>query len=58
MADFVQNAEVKSAVRTLTTPIEDVTTFNTIVQFLIADNPFGGVAYMSAGEDHPAVEKT
>jgi hypothetical protein len=58
MADFVQNAEVKSAVRTLTTPIGDVTMFNTIVQSVIADNPFGCVAYMSAGENHPAVEKT
>ena len=58
MADFVQNAEVRSAVRTLTTPIEDVAMFNTIVQSVIAENPFGCVAYMSAGENHPAVEKS
>ena len=58
MADFVQNAEVKSAVRTLSTPIEDATTFNNLVQSVIAENPFGCVSYMTAGEDHPAVEKT
>lgn len=58
MADFVQNTEVKSAVRTLTEPIEDVTTFDNIVQSVITTNPFECVAYMSAGENHPAVEKT
>ena len=58
MADFVQNAEVKSAVRTLTIPIPDVATFDSIVQSVIATNPFGCAAYMSAGENHPAVEKT
>lgn len=58
MADFVQSANVKSAVRTLAAPIADVTAFNTIVQSVIADNPFACVAYMTAGETHPAVEKT
>ncbi len=58
MADFVQNAEVKSAIRTLSNPIEDVTTFNNFVQSVITNNPFGCVSYMTAGQDHPAVEKT
>ena len=58
MADFVQSANVKSAVRTLAEPIADVATFNTIVQSVITDNPFECVAYMTAGESHPAVEKT
>jgi len=58
MADFVQSANVKSAVRILAAPIEDITTFNAIVESVIADNPFACAAYMTAGENHPAVEKT
>ena len=58
MADFVQSANVKSAVRILAEPIADVTAFNTIVQSVITDNPFACAAYMTAGENHPAVEKT
>jgi hypothetical protein len=58
MTDFVQTSETKRAVRTLSNPIADVTTFNTIVQSVITQNPFGCVAYMTAGENHPAVEKT
>ena len=58
MADFIQSANVKSAVRTLAEPIADVATFNTIVQSVITDNPFECVAYMTAGESHTAVEKT
>ena len=58
MADYVQKTNIKSAVRKLTNPIADVTTFNTIVQSVIQGNPFGCVAYMTAGENHPAVEKT
>jgi hypothetical protein len=58
MADFVQSANVKSAVRTLAEPIADVATFNTIVQSVITDNPFACVAYMTAGENHLPVEKT
>nr|WP_320160769.1 hypothetical protein [uncultured Methanoregula sp.] len=58
MADFVQSANVKSAVRTLARPIADVAAFNTIVESVITTNPFACVAYMTAGENHPAVEKT
>jgi hypothetical protein len=58
MADFVQSANVKSAVRTLANPIADVATFNTIVQSVITTNPFACVEYMTAGETHPAVETT
>jgi hypothetical protein len=58
MADFVQKTVVKSAVRKLATPIADVTTFNTIVQSVITDNPFACTAYESAGVNHAAVEKT
>jgi len=58
MSDFVQSANVKSAVRILANPIADVATFNSIIESVITDNPFGCVAYMTAGENHSAVEKT
>ncbi len=58
MADFVQSANVKSAVRKLASPIADVAAFDAIVQSVIADNPFACVAYMTAGVSHPPVEKT
>jgi hypothetical protein len=58
MADFVQKTTVKTAVRTLADPIADVTAFNTIVQSVITSNPFGCVAYQTAGVDHAPVEKT
>jgi hypothetical protein len=58
MADFVQNTNVKSAVRKLASPIADVAAFNLIVQSVITDNPFACVAYITAGTSHPPVEKT
>ncbi len=58
MADFVQSSETKNAVRELAAPISDVTTFDGIVQSVITTNPFGCVAYMTAGTNHPGVEKT
>ena len=58
MADFTQNTNVKSAVRKLANPIADVDAFNTIVQNVILNNPFGCVSYMSSGASHPPVEKT
>ena len=58
MADFVQNTNVKSAVRTLASPIADVASFNTIVASVITDNPFACIAYMTAGVNHDPVEKT
>jgi len=45
MADFVQKTVNKTAVRDLTTPIADVTSFNSLVQMVITDNPFGCVEY-------------
>ena len=58
MADFVQSSQSKNAVRELATPIASITAFNLIVQSVIADNPFGCVSYMTAGETHDPVEKT
>ncbi len=45
MADFVQTTVNKTAVRDLAVPIADVTSFNTLVQSVIDDNPFGCVGY-------------
>ena len=51
MADFVQTTINKTALRDLTVPIADVTSFNTLVESVIADNPFGCVGYTTkAGE--------
>ena len=58
MADFIESANVKSAIRALANPIADVATFNTIVQSVITTNPFACVSYMTAGESHPPVETT
>jgi predicted secreted protein len=58
IADFVENTNVKSAVRKLATPISDVAVFEAIVQSVILNNPFGCVSYMSSGASHPPVEKT
>jgi hypothetical protein len=57
MADFVEKTNVKTAVRELATPIEDVSTFDSIVQDVITDNPFGCVAWTEAGVTHQPVEK-
>ncbi len=45
MADFVQKTVNKTAVRDLSVPIADVTSFNNLVQSVIDDNPFGCVGY-------------
>jgi len=58
MADFVQNTNIKSAVRKLANPIADIAAFDAIVQQVILNNPFGCVSYMSSGVNHPPVEKT
>ena len=49
MADFVPTTVNKSAFRNLAVPIADVTSFNTLVQSVIDDNPFGCVGYTDAG---------
>lgn len=58
MADFVQKTIVKTATRQLANPIADVAAFNTIVESVLTDNPFGCVAYATAGVSHPGVEKS
>lgn len=58
MGDFIQNSAVKTSVRTLAAPIEDVTAFAVIVNNVIATNPFACASYISAGVTHAPVEKT
>jgi len=43
MADFVQKTVNKTAVRDLAVPIANVTSFNNLIESVIADNPFGCV---------------
>ena len=58
MANFVSRSVVKSAVRTLTTPIPTLAAFSEVVDDILTNNPFGCTAYESAGQSMPAVEKT
>ena len=58
MSDFVQKADVKRSVRTITTPIADVATLNTIVQDIIDTNPFQCVDHTVAGVVHPGVSRS
>ncbi len=57
MADFVQQANVKRSVRTLTTKIADVATLNTLVQGVIDTNAFQCVNHVVAGETVPGVAR-
>jgi len=54
MADFVQKTVNKTAVRDLAVPIATVTSFNSLIEGVIADNPFGCVGY--TGADGVAVD--
>ncbi|WFN34952.1 hypothetical protein L1S32_02195 [Methanogenium sp. S4BF] len=49
MADFIQTTNTRSAVRDLTIPIADITTFDALVQDIIDTNPFGCTAYVEQG---------
>jgi len=58
MGDFTQKSVVKSAVRKLASPIADYTAFNTLVQDVLDNNPWGCTTFESAGVTKPAIEKT
>ena len=57
MADFIETSNTKTALRELAVPIADITTFQTIVQAVLDDNPFGCVDYVQSGVSHDGVEK-
>jgi hypothetical protein len=58
MGDFTQKSVVKSAVRNLTTKIADYSTFNSLIQDVVDNNPWGCTAYESAGVAKPAIERS
>ena len=58
MADFTPRSAIKSSVRMLAEPFPDVDAFNTLIQSVITNNPFGCVSYMTAGANHAPVEKS
>ncbi|MEN6342180.1 MAG: hypothetical protein ABFC89_06420 [Methanospirillum sp.] len=58
MANFTPKSVVKSAVRTLTTPIATLAAFSEVVDDILTNNPLGCTAYESGGQSMPAVEKT
>jgi len=49
MADFIQNAAVKSALRKLTAPIDTMATFQSLITDIVTNNPWGCVDYVSGG---------
>ena len=49
MADFVQNAAVKSALRKLSAPLETMAVFKALITDIVTNNPWGGVDYVSGG---------
>ena len=53
MSDFIQKANVKRSVRTLTTPIASVAALNPLVQNVIDTNPFNCVDQVSSGVTIP-----
>ncbi len=58
MANFTPKSVVKSAVRTLSTPIATLAAFSEVVDDILTNNPFGCTAYESGGASMPATEKT
>ena len=58
MGDFVQQSITKTAVRELTSPIADITTFNTLVAGVISGNPWNCTAYEIGGVAQAPVAKS
>lgn len=57
MADFIQKTVTKSAVRKFTSPIANISTFQSLVTDIITNNPWGCFDYVSGGETIPGVVK-
>lgn len=58
MADFVSKTITKSDERILTTPFASQAAFNTVIEDIITDNPWGCTSYESGGVTLPAVSKS
>ncbi len=57
MADFTQKATVKTAISELTSPIDSITTFTSLIQDIVYKNPWGCTSYEQAGVTLPGVSK-
>ena len=55
MTDFIETQNTRSAVRDLTAPIADITSFESIIQDVITTNPFNCTAYEDGGVTMPAI---
>ena len=58
MGNFIQTNIAKSAVRELAVPIDDVTAFSTLIQDILANNPFTCTVYEVSGVAQPPVAKS
>jgi hypothetical protein len=58
MADFVNTATTKTAVRDLAAPIADLASFIALIQNILDTNPWGCTSYQAAGQTMPALAKT
>ncbi len=58
MADFVQKAAIKSAVRVFSEPIADLTSFATLCQNILDLNPWGCTDYTASGVSVDGVTRT
>ena len=54
MADFIEKTVNKTAVRDLAIPIDDVETFDDLIESIIDDNPFDSIGYVKGGVEMPA----
>ena len=55
MTDFIETQNTRSAVRDLTIPIADITSFEAIIQDVITTNPFDCTTYEDGGITMPAI---
>jgi hypothetical protein len=58
MGDFVQQSITKTAVRELSSPVANITTFNTLVAGVVSGNPWNCTAYEIAGVAQAPVTRT
>lgn len=49
MGDFTPKTQVKSAVRKLTSPIENMETFQALINTVVTNNPWGCTSYVENG---------
>lgn len=55
MADFIETAVTKTAIRELTRPIADANAFKAIVDAVLQDNPWGCTDYIESNMTVPGI---